>query len=261
MNAALETMAAAARAITFALFGARRRSQIVERVSNPLQETEVFADASTEYMSPHRPTVPSSIIHIAALLRRLPLPAEIIPTILDYAAVWHQIEGSSTTRRRSIAQNMSGTIYHRVAIPDCFAPSSLRTISFTVRSHDQGWSSYPSDHGTYNGSWTWLEATVITTERLNSVVRDMLIARSNELLEGEGQRIVTNVHASREAKTHTVTWRYDDQTDAIGAAFKLIREKPKDTLIAIIACARYPGWTNTVEYGRIEFGYQPIRKM
>ncbi|CAG8791976.1 9449_t:CDS:2, partial [Gigaspora rosea] len=41
------------------------------------------------------------------------------------------------------------SISTEAGVPKC------KKIEIACESHDQGWSSYPRDHGTYNNSWTW----------------------------------------------------------------------------------------------------------
>ncbi|CAG8500907.1 6576_t:CDS:2, partial [Dentiscutata heterogama] len=48
-------------------------------------------------------------------------------------------------------------------IPKC------KEIVITCESHDQGWSSYPQDRGTYNNSWTWGEVSIITSKQNNNL--------------------------------------------------------------------------------------------
>lgn len=103
-------------------------------------------------------------------------------------------------------------------------------------SKDQGWSSFPQWHGTYEGSWTWFEAGIV------GLGNEGLIGREEGEGEGEryysasagvngigasacrppgkyrygGRRIVTNRHAHREWLEHVVEWRWDDEDSFMG---------------------------------------------
>ena len=185
----------------------------------------------------------SEIFHKAALLRRLNLPQECIPAILDFAECWCRTTPVHTTSPRHVTRNESGTIYLAADLPSNVAPSSLRRILFTTVSHDQGYSWDHTNHGTYHGSWTWFGAAVVE-ERLNSRV--------------EGKRIITNVHAEASFRTHWAAWDYRDEDPEIQQAFQALKA---GKLISLTMCAAFPAWVNYALSARIEFEFQPVRRM
>jgi hypothetical protein len=106
--------------------------------------------------------------------------------------------------------------------------TTLRKVVITVVSKDQGWSSFPSDHGTYRNSWTWFELSVGPSKD------------SEERWRGE---VVRNLHAHDSFKKHTI-----EIPD--GGLYK--KAKSGDVL-TVWALAKYPGWRNTVKKVKIRY--------
>lgn len=105
-------------------------------------------------------------------------------------------------------------------IPD---GKKLKKVIITVVSKDQGWSSFPDDHGTYNNSWTWFELSAGPPP-----------SGSVERWRGE---VVRNLHAHGEFKEHTIE-----------ILDKGLYEKAESgDVLAVWACAEFPGWRNTVK--------------
>lgn len=131
-----------------------------------------------------------------------------IPPILDFADHWFKSsvrrDWKITVIRNDMGQNSQGQkegLRYLSSAPIGSQHLSelhpVRKVVFTITSKDQGWSSSPGSHGTYENSWTWFEA----------VVRDKIHE------PGEGKIIVRNVHAGQEYKTHVVTWTFDAEDD------------------------------------------------
>ena len=197
--------------------------------------------------SPNPPTtssdVESVIFHKAALLRRLNLPPEVIPAILDFAECWYRAPALQTTGPHHVTRDESGTIYLAADLPPNTTPGSLRKIIFTTVSHDQGYSWDHTHHGTYNGSWTWFGAAVLD-ERSDIRV--------------QGKQIITNIHAEANFRTHWAIWDYRDEDPEIQHAFEALKA---GKLIAITMCAAFPAWVNYALEAKIEFEFQPVRRM
>ncbi|CAI7744301.1 unnamed protein product [Closterium sp. NIES-53] len=70
-----------------------------------------------------------------------------------------------------------------ISQPVDFDKGLIKEIEVIVEAHDQGWSSYPEDHNTYNNSWTYAE--------LAKVMPDGSLSASREL-------IYRNLHAQSE---------------------------------------------------------------
>ena len=185
----------------------------------------------------------SEIFHKAALLRRLDLPPELIPVILDFAECWYRTCRIQATNPYHVTRDESGTIYLAADLPQNVAPSSLRRIHFTTVSHDQGYSWDHTNHGTYAGSWTWFGAAILD-ERAHDRV--------------EGKRIITNIHADASFRTHHVAWDYRDEDAEIQRTFQALKA---GKLIAITMCAAFPAWVNYALSATVEFDFQPVRRM
>ncbi|KAL9091309.1 MAG: hypothetical protein Q9165_004943 [Trypethelium subeluteriae] len=108
-------------------------------------------------------------------------------------------------------------------------------LVFRINSHDQGWSDYPHDHGTYRGTHTWFDAYVQFC--------------SQEDKQPYCRRIQNNVHADFECREHTIVWSRDDPDADIA---KCVREIMPGDWIQIHAKAAFPGWENFVVSVEIE---------
>lgn len=150
-----------------------------------------------------------------------------------------------------------------IASPVSMLAQPCRRIVFTLRSRDQGWSSSPGDHGTYNGSWSWFEAglerwcktspaqtsspeqtgqteqqpqipslklddlcTVIPEVEWEGQVQKAYIFK-HHLHPREDLKVQCNLTAEKEVLEHRVVWSYTDDVDPerdVEAAVKLQRE-------------------------------------
>ncbi len=121
-----------------------------------------------------------------------------------------------------------------------------RRIVFTIKSSDQGWGGDPTDHDTYNHSWTWFEAGLerwckpapaetpdaggqspeqhprpsLQLEDLCTVYPEVELrpetgehAFKYSLFPNEHLRVQCNVTAQREPQVHRVVWSYTDGID------------------------------------------------
>lgn len=144
------------------------------------------------------------------------------------------------------------------------SPGPVKQITFTISSRDQGWSSFPQWHGTYEGSNTWFEARVIQpttspqaiaeeTAGGNGVPRRHLTWTcdlSREEMEQWRPRLVqVNLHASRQEKTYVVTWRWDAEDEE---ERKWVRDLKQGECVELTVWARYPGWANHVQSAKID---------
>lgn len=106
----------------------------------------------------------------------------------------------------------------------------LKKVVITVDAKDQGWSSYPEDHGTYRNSWTWFELSIGRPSGGGPVER----------WRGE---VVKNLHAHGEFKEHTIE-----------ILDKGLYEKAESgDVMTVWAHARFPGWRNTVKKATIRY--------
>ncbi|CAI6337695.1 unnamed protein product [Periconia digitata] len=122
-----------------------------------------------------------------------------------------------------ITQGSPAVPYLTFTVP----PGRVAKFTCQIWSHDQGWSDDRMNHGTYNGSYTWFEMRYEGTAR--------------ELAPFVIQR---NVHASRIAKHHTITWD-TDQKNITEASIFMSTLRASDQ-VGIYPMARFQGWMNYV---------------
>ncbi|EON66484.1 hypothetical protein W97_05582 [Coniosporium apollinis CBS 100218] len=112
----------------------------------------------------------------------------------------------------------------------------VRQIVFSIFSHDQGFSSFTEDHGTYDNSWTWFDVDAAKHD-----------GQSMDF-EGESQTLITNVHAGGTRREHRAICGDKPGMRQTGWMSRL---EPGDT-VSIRARARYQGWVNFVEEATME---------
>ncbi|KAI4526746.1 hypothetical protein K525DRAFT_264872 [Schizophyllum commune Loenen D] len=155
------------------------------------------------------------------ILLRLRLPDTIASDILDFAEFWRC---SSVARSEYVMMPMGSTKekpYLLIKVPD----RPLHALTIITDSHDQGWSSYPEEHGTYRGCFSWFDAHIPDS--------------------GVRQHIQANVHASGERRRHVNTW------DCRPPDTKWTRHLSAGNELQLVAIAWCPGWENHVYQGEI----------
>ncbi|OCL12101.1 hypothetical protein AOQ84DRAFT_421174 [Glonium stellatum] len=187
------------------------------------------------------PQSPKDIFEVFSLIQfrlaKSPLRRSIVLDIMEYAGYWLR-STSSEARKIKVDQNgaelglpylLSNPIQGRKNAP-------VRQVKFVIRSHDQGWSSYPNQHGTYEGSYTWF---------------DVAIWKSNGEwvdFKDEASTLTRNVHASPKPREYCILYGRHSQRRHCRWIDWL---EPGDR-VAIIPKALYPGWVNYVESASIE---------
>lgn len=180
------------------------------------------------------------------------LPIEIILQILDQPSRWIRIH--SVNLRAVAAQEplkcsshgaqhgdwqilVTNPVSARVAI-------RLRKVVYSIRSQDQGWSSYAEHHGTYDHSWTWFETSL--TRFQDQDMSGEELDRSQELKVRKEQNryaLYRNRHAGREAEDYVIE---------LGKDHELLQRVEVGDRFALWARAMYPGWENRVHKAGIE---------
>lgn len=184
----------------------------------------------------------SDIYHTAFILSHF-LPADLVPSILDHAQYWHHIRLATATHPLHISEANAGTVYLSAQVPWSLAPNALRALTFTTTSHDQGFSWDRAWHGTYEHSWTWFEVAVLATHSGGSSDQDAGVVNEPR------KHIITNIHADRNLKTHSVRWRYDDEDKQVR---KIMQRAAARETIALTVWARFPAWINSVSAASID---------
>lgn len=112
--------------------------------------------------------------------RKHPIPNEIILQILDYPSRWiptsiiHACVASDKPLFR-VGSNFQNQGEQQILATSPFSQleaQQIRSVVFVFTSKDQGWSSYPHQHGTYDGSCTWLECGLIDSNTDGSEASD-----------------------------------------------------------------------------------------
>ncbi|MCO5581451.1 hypothetical protein L7F22_035335 [Adiantum nelumboides] len=140
----------------------------------------------------------------------------------EQAAISSDDGGCCESRRLVIGENLD-FCYLRMK---CNSPV-VKGIKVTVESHDQGWSSYRDDHGTYNNSWTWGELAVLAADGQTQI--------------GKRIHVYTNLHAVDEWQVHSKI-----VTDPL-----FLESIQAERVIALYLCSRYPGWCNYTRHASI----------
>lgn len=150
---------------------------------------------------------------------------------------------SSREKAQNAHQHCPIRPYLSLHIPRPSDPATtliLRRIVFTTVSHDQGFSNYTDQHGTYENSHTWFDANVIDPSGLYRVPRLVL------------QR---NVHARWEATRHVKAYDFRDEADENseeGSSEAWLSAIKCGDTVQLVPRALWPAWVNWVIEARIE---------
>ncbi|EKM48808.1 uncharacterized protein PHACADRAFT_202369 [Phanerochaete carnosa HHB-10118-sp] len=187
----------------------------------------IMGEPSPGPSGPHNPSL-FDIQHVRRLLRHF-VPTELADMILHHAAYYH-VRTACTTAPLSVCDSRT----HHADVPvlsieltrlaDTAALDNVLRVEALVRGHDQGWSGYPEDKGTERNAWTWYS-----------------IGSADSATHEE--RLATNLHAVPQVQTHgPFVWERD--SEVVG----LLKT---ERVLELWAHARYPGWTNHVEYAEM----------
>ncbi|KAF1836049.1 hypothetical protein BDW02DRAFT_578223 [Decorospora gaudefroyi] len=213
----------------------------VQRSSRQEEEAKDISYEVTEKQAYHFPRTKEDQDRVYAMLHgeagRSRLPADVVRNIIDRAEYWPK----STSERCEIleydAKEAERQVPYLLSDPIHGARHfHVRKIILVTRSHDQGWSNYKHQHGTYEGSMTFFDFVV---QRPDGSIRD---------IGKEGRAIIHNVHGSRETREHFIvlkTLPAEEQTSWL----ELI--EPGDRF-GLVPQAVYQDWINFVESVRIE---------
>jgi len=218
----------------------------------------------------------SEVIQIAILLRQK-LPGDLIPLILDFAQYWDVVHSAHSPRPDRIGELQAPKLQTALIVPQHIPRGAIRRIRFITESRDQGWSSYPEDHGTYRGSWTWFETGIRGLDASNTEDQATLLqpvdCQHRNALDVEhrqlcmqdvtrykyGSRsIATNIHAGVDFAKHVVEWDGYHEDDDVR---RMVKELKGGHRIEVSAHAKFPGWCNYVKFVTIEIECTIVRKM
>ncbi|CAI7568635.1 unnamed protein product [Penicillium palitans] len=187
------------------------------------------ASASHEENQMYYPRHSADAVESFNILRQK-LPSELVLQILESAEEDTQDYNENDCRDR---------IPYLTSEPIQGERFPVQEIKINIWSHDQGWSSYREDHGTFRNSWTWFDLGIERPPGRDDISKD------------EDLRLATNVHAEREAMNHQITYRRDQK-------LRWMENLQPGDRISIVPRARFPGWRNTVEKASIEVYTSPV---
>ncbi|KAJ6124323.1 hypothetical protein N7471_011640 [Penicillium samsonianum] len=170
---------------------------------------------------------------------RQKLPSELVLEILEFAEYWVL----STVHREDSVDYTESDCRDRTPYltsePIQGERFPVREIRINIWSHDQGWSSYREDHGTFRNSWTWFDLAIERPPGRDDISKD------------ENLRLATNVHAGRAAMHHRIMFHRDQK-------LRWMQNLQAGDRILIVPRALFPGWRNTVEKASIEVYTSPV---
>ena len=116
----------------------------------------------------------------------------------------------------------------------------MNQLVVVTNSRDQGWSSYPQDQGTRNGSWTWIELG--------------LGSNDNDDNEQNRTRLVTNIHAGQDWERNEAVFAPGNTVlDALSAA---VSRNGLDT-VSIYTRSCFPGWQCRINLAQVRVLWKP----
>ena len=222
----------------------KQHSAVLSTMANP--ETQSISPAT--FVDVHASNLSLLTCLSVPSGRRPALPLELILQVLEDPTRWllasEHMHSCTLPAPKSISYHL-GT--EDVASTPAFTfhrLSTLRRISFILRSKDQGWSSYPNDRGTFRNSWTWFEAR-IERPPVESPEQSQEQDRANNTSQicVHSCRVQTNRHAGSDLEEYTVEY---------GPSSELLHLIQEGDRIILSAHAQYGGWVNVVDHASIE---------
>lgn len=189
-------------------------------------------------------------LHECLSRRSPPIPNEIILQILDQPSRWIRTRVTRVATDDEpmlIGTDLQSRGEQRILATKPLSQSEVlrvRRVVYTFRSRDQGWSSYPTQHGTYEGSFSWFEASLtrlIATDLIESERHDQFQSKTaKERIRYELQR---NRHAGRDPETYI---------HELGTDHGLLQHAEEGDSLVLWARASFPGWENKLFNASIE---------
>lgn len=177
---------------------------------------------------------------------RRALPRELILEILSHPSRWVLAWSDEIVNPTSLKHTEHARVL--LSTPALTARSArlLREVVFTIRSHDQGWSSFPEHRGTFDNSWTWFEAVVLNKREEWAHVVKNVGANSIDIFDSTNIRrhhLQSNRHAKGQAEDHTIR---------LCRGHEIFNGLKAEDRILLVAFAQYSGWVNHIQDAKIE---------
>lgn len=203
------------------------------------------------------------------------IPPEIVDMIIEAAEYWAsteaRIDGKIVIRQdgdrellrtaplyheKTSDGSLSKLLPHRLAHP-------CRKIVFSLRCHDQGWGGEPGCRGTYQGSYTWFDAEVVSIDYEHEESKKAGTKPGEPNFMPNGNKLQSNLAATGRTQNYTITWHHLDdiqpgtaeaeeieKTQGRGHATldgRRVREMRPGDSISVWARARFGAWANHVQ--------------
>lgn len=177
-----------------------RNHRVIERLQDA-GATTGDSSASAELQPIYWPQQPRDIFEVFWMLQRCgrePLPRPVVLRILDLARYWLLSRASREDPVSLVEEDCQERHPYLTSEPIRGGHTSpVREIKFVVWSHDQGFSSYPEFHGTFENSWTWFDLGI-----------ERPVGREPIILHDDKERCLTsNIHASSKFRRHQIIYR------------------------------------------------------
>ncbi|KAB8201648.1 hypothetical protein BDV34DRAFT_202268 [Aspergillus parasiticus] len=186
----------------------------------------------------HYPRHADDAISVFNILKQW-FPSELVLEMLEYAEYWLRCRVSRADEMQYAESDCYGQPPYLTSAPIQGERSPVKKIRVTIWSHDQGWSSYPQDHGSFNNSWTWFDLKITRPVGRDDISKDANL------------RLATNVHASEDTMCHEIIYRSNQN-------LQWVQNLQPDDRVSIIPRALFPGWTNFVEKACIDIYTTPV---
>jgi hypothetical protein len=221
---------------------------------NSSQNAGTDSDSDIEYeFEASSPRFTRHQVYETSFVLRQKLPLELVTPILNYAEYWLRNTYACDEVVDVHQQNFNrGNCKYLCTTPigndGLSGIKRVKKVVFVTESKDQGWSSYPDDHGTYQGSWTWFEVRAGDAdavedncegnrddrEQMNGY-NDSRAPEEPRWMAGEGREVTRNIHAGKGWHRHVITWAAADE-DENG---EWVRKLRKGQVIILSAHARF----------------------
>jgi len=145
---------------------------------------------------PHNPSH-EDVIETRDVLRHF-LPLELADNILHIAEYYPRLISILPSHHFENPLTVTDGRRQVVVSPPIQRPDFISRVLIQTESHDQGWSSYAQDRGTFRNSWTWLDLGVVRN--------------TSGGIPAPEWRIYTNIHASNDWQATEVVLDTSNET-------------------------------------------------
>ena len=225
-------------------------------------------DGGRQFGTAKRPKPDYDQILVCLILRSCSsrsLPIPVLSRIFDMAQYWLL----STAHRDEyyvVSQRSALFPYVKSAPITGHSNRPVRRLTFTISSHDQGF----DDNKGATGNWTWFEARTMINEVFEDAQAGQNVSRQVATHRSFAQFsedkalfaylcITENALASREIKTHVITWPEDDIKERDTERLEWMDRLKPGSSVAIVPRAAFPGWENHVYDARIDLYISVLR--